>query len=168
MISVFLTFLDKVTVLFLESENVVLFCRIGEKFKEKIVWKPAISDFAIDVKDIPSNVVTEISCHSLGGHYLNPKTKTIIDIGGQDSNPICVLILWETIVNATANMYVEVSVIGLVGFLIDRILLFLQNRFKATQYNYCRAICVSKRAPKASAVNCAALPLIISSKRCIL
>ena len=32
---------------------------------------------AIDVTDIPSNVVTEISCHSLGGHYLNPKTKTI-------------------------------------------------------------------------------------------
>ena len=43
---------------------------------------------AIDVTDIPSNVVTEISCHSLGGHYLNPKTKTIIDIGGQDSKVI--------------------------------------------------------------------------------
>lgn len=43
---------------------------------------------AIDVTDIPSNVVTEISCHSLGGHYLNPKTKTIIDIGGQDSTVI--------------------------------------------------------------------------------
>lgn len=32
--------------------------------------------------------VTEISCHGKGAHYLNPKIRTIIDIGGQDSKAI--------------------------------------------------------------------------------
>jgi predicted CoA-substrate-specific enzyme activase len=35
-----------------------------------------------------SDVVTEISCHAMGCHYLNKGTKTIIDIGGQDSKAI--------------------------------------------------------------------------------
>ncbi len=35
-----------------------------------------------------SDVVTEISCHAMGGHYLNKGTRTIIDIGGQDSKAI--------------------------------------------------------------------------------
>lgn len=32
--------------------------------------------------------VTEISCHGKGAHYLNPKIRTILDIGGQDSKAI--------------------------------------------------------------------------------
>lgn len=32
--------------------------------------------------------VTEITCHAKGAHYLHPETKTIIDIGGQDSKVI--------------------------------------------------------------------------------
>ncbi|MDR3597762.1 acyl-CoA dehydratase activase [Clostridium sp.] len=32
--------------------------------------------------------VTEISCHGKGAHYLNPRIRTIIDIGGQDSKVI--------------------------------------------------------------------------------
>ncbi|EHJ00061.1 CoA-substrate-specific enzyme activase [Clostridium sp. DL-VIII] len=32
--------------------------------------------------------ITEISCHGKGAHYLNPKIRTIIDIGGQDSKVI--------------------------------------------------------------------------------
>jgi len=32
--------------------------------------------------------VTEITCHGAGAHYLNPKVRTIIDIGGQDSKAI--------------------------------------------------------------------------------
>ena len=32
--------------------------------------------------------VTEITCHARGAHYLNPKVRTIIDIGGQDSKVI--------------------------------------------------------------------------------
>lgn len=35
-----------------------------------------------------SDIVTEISCHAMGCHYLNKGTKTIIDIGGQDSKAI--------------------------------------------------------------------------------
>lgn len=35
-----------------------------------------------------SDVVTEISCHAMGCHFLNKGTRTIIDIGGQDSKAI--------------------------------------------------------------------------------
>jgi predicted CoA-substrate-specific enzyme activase len=38
--------------------------------------------------DIPYRVVTEISCHAMGAHAIIPKTRTIIDIGGQDSKAI--------------------------------------------------------------------------------
>jgi len=43
---------------------------------------------ALTFPDIESQIVTEISCHSLGAHYLNADVKTIIDIGGQDSKAI--------------------------------------------------------------------------------
>ncbi|HET90421.1 MAG TPA: 2-hydroxyglutaryl-CoA dehydratase [Chloroflexi bacterium] len=34
--------------------------------------------------------VTEITCHARGAHYLCPQTRTVIDIGGQDSKGISV------------------------------------------------------------------------------
>ncbi|MBR0398375.1 MAG: 2-hydroxyacyl-CoA dehydratase [Eubacterium sp.] len=34
------------------------------------------------------DAVTEITCHAKGAHYLKPETRTIIDIGGQDSKVI--------------------------------------------------------------------------------
>ncbi|MDV0442562.1 acyl-CoA dehydratase activase [Methanorbis furvi] len=34
------------------------------------------------------SAVTEITCHALGVHYLNPDVRTVIDIGGQDSKVI--------------------------------------------------------------------------------
>lgn len=43
---------------------------------------------AIDIQSIPIQIVTEITCHAMGAHYLNPDTRTIIDIGGQDSKVI--------------------------------------------------------------------------------
>jgi predicted CoA-substrate-specific enzyme activase len=43
---------------------------------------------ALEFGDIPTRIVTEISCHGLGAHHLNPKTETIVDIGGQDSKAI--------------------------------------------------------------------------------
>ncbi len=43
---------------------------------------------ALRFDDIPSQIVTEISCHAMGAHYLNPGVRTIIDIGGQDSKAI--------------------------------------------------------------------------------
>ncbi|NLM52896.1 MAG: 2-hydroxyglutaryl-CoA dehydratase [Firmicutes bacterium] len=33
--------------------------------------------------------VTEITCHARGAHFLNPRVRTIVDIGGQDSKVIC-------------------------------------------------------------------------------
>lgn len=43
---------------------------------------------ALAFADTPGQIVTEISCHALGAHYLNGRTRTIIDIGGQDSKAI--------------------------------------------------------------------------------
>ncbi len=38
--------------------------------------------------DVPTELVTEISCHGLGAYYLGDNIKTILDIGGQDSKAI--------------------------------------------------------------------------------
>jgi predicted CoA-substrate-specific enzyme activase len=43
---------------------------------------------AIAYEDLPTRIVTEISCHAMGAHALNRKTRTIIDIGGQDAKAI--------------------------------------------------------------------------------
>lgn len=43
---------------------------------------------ALDFNEIPNQVLTEISCHAMGAYYLNARTRTIIDIGGQDSKAI--------------------------------------------------------------------------------
>jgi len=43
---------------------------------------------ALEFVQIPREIVTEISCHAMGAHYLNKDTRTIIDIGGQDSKAI--------------------------------------------------------------------------------
>jgi predicted CoA-substrate-specific enzyme activase len=43
---------------------------------------------AMRFADIPFRVMTEISCHSMGAHYLDPDTQTLVDIGGQDSKTI--------------------------------------------------------------------------------
>ncbi len=37
---------------------------------------------------VPIEILTEISCHAMGAHYLNAETRTIIDIGGQDAKAI--------------------------------------------------------------------------------
>ncbi len=38
--------------------------------------------------DIADRTVTEITCHATGAYYLFPKTRIVIDIGGQDSKII--------------------------------------------------------------------------------
>ena len=43
---------------------------------------------SLEFEEFPSDVVTEISCHAMGAHFLNAGTRTIIDIGGQDSKAI--------------------------------------------------------------------------------
>jgi len=43
---------------------------------------------ALKFDTVPSEILTEISCHAMGAHYLNASTRTIIDIGGQDAKAI--------------------------------------------------------------------------------
>ena len=43
---------------------------------------------ALKFDDIPSEVITEITCHAMGAHHLHAGTRTIIDIGGQDCKAI--------------------------------------------------------------------------------
>jgi predicted CoA-substrate-specific enzyme activase len=43
---------------------------------------------ALDYADLPFEVITEIKCHAMGAHVAVPGTRTIIDIGGQDSKAI--------------------------------------------------------------------------------
>jgi predicted CoA-substrate-specific enzyme activase len=43
---------------------------------------------ALKFDTVPSEILTEISCHAMGAHYLNAGTRTIIDIGGQDAKAI--------------------------------------------------------------------------------
>lgn len=42
----------------------------------------------LDFGSTGHNIVTEISCHAMGAHFLHKNTKTIVDIGGQDSKAI--------------------------------------------------------------------------------
>lgn len=37
---------------------------------------------------VPNEILTEITCHAMGAHYLNAGTRTIVDIGGQDAKAI--------------------------------------------------------------------------------
>ena len=39
---------------------------------------------------IAHKAVTEITCHAMGAHYLDPTIRSVIDIGGQDSKAIAV------------------------------------------------------------------------------
>lgn len=43
---------------------------------------------ALKLKEVPVQIVTEISCHGLGADFLGDDIHTIIDIGGQDSKAI--------------------------------------------------------------------------------
>ncbi len=60
---------------------------IQEKDLEYIVGT-GYGRVALEFDGVPFKGVTEISCHALGAHFLNPNTRTIIDIGGQDSKAI--------------------------------------------------------------------------------
>lgn len=40
--------------------------------------------------DFAGKAVTEITCHAAGAHYLSPETRSVIDIGGQDSKAIAI------------------------------------------------------------------------------
>jgi predicted CoA-substrate-specific enzyme activase len=43
---------------------------------------------AFDSGRIRKKIITEISCHAMGAHYLNADVQSIVDIGGQDAKAI--------------------------------------------------------------------------------
>ena len=55
--------------------------------KEDIAWIVSTGYGRVSIPFADENV-TEISCHGRGAHYFNPKIRTILDIGGQDSKAI--------------------------------------------------------------------------------
>ena len=55
--------------------------------QEDISWIVSTGYGRVSIEFADENV-TEISCHGKGAHYFNPKIRTILDIGGQDSKAI--------------------------------------------------------------------------------
>ena len=55
--------------------------------REDISWIVSTGYGRVSIPFADENV-TEISCHGRGAHYFNPKVRTILDIGGQDSKAI--------------------------------------------------------------------------------
>lgn len=55
--------------------------------REDIAWIVSTGYGRVSISFADENV-TEISCHGKGAHYFNPKIRTILDIGGQDSKGI--------------------------------------------------------------------------------
>lgn len=47
-----------------------------------------LTGYGRQLVDFADKQVTEISCHGLGARFLAPKTRAVIDIGGQDSKVI--------------------------------------------------------------------------------
>ena len=55
--------------------------------RDDISWIVSTGYGRVSIEFADENV-TEISCHGKGAHYFNPKIRTILDIGGQDSKAI--------------------------------------------------------------------------------
>lgn len=55
--------------------------------REQISWIVSTGYGRVSIL-FADETVTEISCHGKGAHYFNPKVRTILDIGGQDSKVI--------------------------------------------------------------------------------
>ena len=72
----------------------------GEKVFAAIIKESGIDRSAVDriistgygrkSVEIADKAVTEITCHAMGAHHLNPAVRSVIDIGGQDSKAIVV------------------------------------------------------------------------------
>jgi (R)-2-hydroxyacyl-CoA dehydratese activating ATPase len=43
---------------------------------------------ALEFGEVDNKIVTEITCHAMGAHFLNSNVRSIVDIGGQDSKAI--------------------------------------------------------------------------------
>ena len=54
------------------------------------IYKIVSSGYGRNSVAIADKAVTEITCHAMGAHHLNPAVRSVIDIGGQDSKAIAV------------------------------------------------------------------------------
>jgi predicted CoA-substrate-specific enzyme activase len=62
---------------------------LGRKSTTDIKGLPTISTgYGRSLIDFAEKSVTEITCHSIGVHHLNPNIRLLIDVGGQDSKVI--------------------------------------------------------------------------------
>lgn len=57
-------------------------------FSRNDIGKIIATGYGRNIIGFADETITEITCHAKGVHYLLPKTRTIIDIGGQDSKLI--------------------------------------------------------------------------------
>ncbi|MDR3354364.1 MAG: acyl-CoA dehydratase activase, partial [Synergistaceae bacterium] len=58
---------------------------------------------ALKFGNVPLQIVSEISCHGMGVHFLDASTRTIIDIGGQDSKAIKIDAQTGKVINFVMN-----------------------------------------------------------------
>ena len=65
-------------------EDIISEVRIKRSSIERIV----ATGYGRNSVPFADKTVTEITCHASGGRYLNPKIRSVIDIGGQDSKAI--------------------------------------------------------------------------------
>ena len=65
-------------------DDIISEVRIKRSSIERIV----ATGFGRNSVPFADKTVTEITCHASGGRYLNPKIRSVIDIGGQDSKAI--------------------------------------------------------------------------------
>ena len=65
-------------------ENVLKQCSL----KTKNVTYIVATGYGRNAVDIADTTITEITCHGIGVRHLVPESRTIIDIGGQDSKLI--------------------------------------------------------------------------------
>ncbi len=69
-------------------------CKVFEDLLKELgleksaVWKTVSTGYGRNSVTFVDKAMTEIICHGTGAHFLNPRTRSIIDIGGQDSKAI--------------------------------------------------------------------------------
>lgn len=60
----------------------------GSKIKKEDIRYIIATGYGRLAVDFADREITEITCHAVGAHSLFPKTKTVIDTGGQDTKVI--------------------------------------------------------------------------------
>jgi len=61
----------------------------GHKYEEiDYIVGTGYGRVSINFDNVPTKIITEISCHGKGAHYLKPNTRTIVEMGGQDCKAI--------------------------------------------------------------------------------